>query len=570
MARLRAAMTLWPVGLAVAIAALMAAPSAPAQERVGACQELVLYNGSIATMDTKGTMARSVTIRGERIAAVRTTTGIPPHSACAPQIDLRGRTVIPGLIDSHNHLVQVSLRPGHDMRDIEGAFSIPELVQITRDKAASLPAGAWVTAVGGWAPNQFVERRLPTLRELDAATADHPIYFQTGFVGPAVTNTTGRAFLLQHGVTVADDGRIAANEPAVAAWKALLSLQTDADRRRGAIDAMNYAARVGLTMSADKGGAWPADTPGAQGLAQLGIGAANEVPPFTAYDQFVALDRERKMPVRLRVAYYMQDVTPQLAFLTARLDKQLPDFDSPWLRVSGLGERIHGVNAPPAVYGAAVRLVAQKRRAYDQHAGDLADQHAILGVWESANQTFPLKGLRWSLAHVPGIDLDTLTRLKALDVGVSITGGRYLSGTAAQPGSPFRRMLDSGIHVGYGGDGGSVAPLNPWPHVYYMVTGRNSAGERIEPPDQLLTRPEALRMLTAHQGWFTKDEKDVGSIEVGKLADLVVLSDDVFDPVRVPDEAIKRLHSVLTIVGGAIVYNTDAAARPGGVAAQGE
>lgn len=539
----------------IAAGLLMAVPAA-AQTRAPACDELVLHNGSIATMDARNSMARSVVIRGDRIAVVSNTPGIPTHDACATVIDLRGRTVIPGLIDSHDHIVQLSLRPGHDMREIEGAFSIPALQQVTRAKASLVPAGEWITAVGGWAANQFVERRLPTLAELDAAAPNHPVYLQLGFIGPAVTNSKGQAFLSQRGVAVAPDGSIAANAPAVAAWKALTRLQTDADRRRGALDAMTYAARMGLTTSVDKGGAWPADTPGAQGLAQLGTGAANEVPPFTAYDQFVALDREHRMPVRVRVFFYMQDLTPQLPFLSSRFNNQFNGFGSAWLRVSGVGERIHGADAPAAVYEAAVRLTAQKRWAYDQHANGPADQKAIVSLWEKVNATFPLKDLRWCLAHVPGIDLETLDRLKAIDVGVSITGGRYLSGTAAQEGSPFRRMLESGIRVGYGGDGGSVAPLSPWPHLYYMVTGRNSAGERIEPVDQLLTRTEALRMYTANQGWFTREEDDLGSIEIGKLADLVVLSDDYFDARTVTDEAIKLIHAVTTIVGGRVVQNT--------------
>lgn len=541
---------------AIVIVGLLVTAPAPSQTRSAACEELVLHNGTIATMDVRNTLARSVVIRGDRIAAVSTARGIPAHDSCATLIDLRGRTVVPGLIDSHDHIVQLSLRPGHDMREIEGAFSIPALQQVTRAKAGTLPAGEWITAVGGWAASQFAERRLPTLAELDAAAPDHPVYLQLGFIGPAVTNSKGRAFLSQRGVTMAADGGIAANAPTVAAWKALTSLQTAADRRRGALDAMMYAARMGLTTSVDKGGAWPADTPGAQGLAQLGAGAANEVPPFSAYDQFVALDRERGMPVRVRLFFYMQDLTPQLPFLSGRFNNQFSNFGSPWLRVSGVGERIHGADAPAPVYEAAVRLTAQKRWAYDQHANGLADQKAIVSVWEKVNATFPLKDLRWCLAHVPGIDAETLNRLKALDVGVSITGGRYLSGTAAMEGSPFRRMLESGIRVGYGGDGGSVAPISPWPHLYYMVTGKNSAGERIEPLDQLLTRTEALRMYTANQGWFTRDEDDLGSIEVGKLADLAVLSDDYFNARKVPDEAIKLIHAVTTIAGGKVVHNS--------------
>jgi predicted amidohydrolase YtcJ len=506
-------------------------------------------------MDSRNTMARSVVIRGDRIVAVGTTRGIPKHAACATIIDLHGRTVIPGLIDSHNHIVQISLRPGHDLREIESAFSISELQQAVRSRTRMLQPGEWITAVGGWAPNQFSERRMPTQVELDGAAPDHPIYLQTGFVGPSVTNTKGRAFFEQHGIIVGADGSISANAPSAAAWNALKSAQTASDRKRGALDAMMYAARVGLTASDDKGGAWPADTPGARGLAQLGTGAANEVPPFSAYDQFVALDREGMMPVRVRLFFYMQDVTPELPFLTARLNNQFADFGSGLLRVSGLGERIAGADATPAVYEAAVRLAAQKRWSYDQHANGLDDQKAIVSVWEKVHAVFPLNDLRWCLAHVPGIDVETLSRLKAMGVGVSISGGRYLTGTAAQEGSPFRRILESGIHAGYGGDGGSVAPLNPWVHVYYMTTGRNSAGEVIEPADQLLTRVEALRMYTANQGWFTREEYELGSIEVGKLADVVVLSDDFFDARKVPNDAIKRIHSVLTIVGGRIAYD---------------
>jgi hypothetical protein len=537
----------------VAVAASFVTRPGVAQQ--SACSQLVLYNGKIATMDARNTMATSITIRGDRIQAVGTTRGVPKHDGCARLIDLRGRTVLPGIIDSHNHLVQISLRPGRDMREIENAFSIPELQQAIRAKAAAIGATDWITAIGGWAPSQFTERRMPTLAELDVAAPNHPVYLQSGFTGPSVTNSKGKAFLDQKGVPVGADGAIGANAPSSAAWNALKALQTDADRLLGAVDAMAYAARMGLTMSADKGGSWPADTPGAKGLALVGPGASNEINPFTAYDAFLALAREDRMAVRLRVFFYMQDLTPQLPFLAARFNNQFVDFGNDWLRVSGVGERIHAASAPPEVYEAAVRLTAQKRWTYDQHANDLADQNSILGVWERINATFPLKDLRWCLAHVPGIDVETLNRVKALGAGVSITGGRYLSGTPGQPGSPFRRMLESGVPTGYGGDGGSVAPISPWPHLYYLVTGRNSAGAEVEPAEQRLTRMEALRVYTVNQGWFTKEEQRVGSIETGKLADVVVLSDDVLDPQRVPDAMIRRIKSVLTIVGGRIVYD---------------
>ena len=207
---------------------------------------------------------------------------------------------------------------------------------------------------------------------------------------------------------------------------------------------------------------------------------------------------------------------------------------------------------------AAARLIAQKGWAHDEHAMGLADEKAFATAWEKVNAETPLAPLRWCLAHVPGIDEETLERLKAMGVGVSAAGSRY---TATNPPRntpkdipPFRILVESGIHVGYGSDGGTITALDPWPHLYYMVTGKNSAGELVA-AGQTVTRIQALRLYTADQPWFTKEETDLGSIEAGKLADLAVLSDDFLDAGRVSDEAIKHICSVLTIVGGKVVYD---------------
>jgi hypothetical protein len=447
------------------------------------------------------------------------------------------------------------------MRAIETTASIADVQQALRTKASRVPAGEWITAIGGWSQNQLAEKRLPTLRELDAAASKHPVYLHVGFTGPAVTNSAGKAFLETRGVMVGDDGSIGANAPATAALNALRSIQTFEDKKRGARDAMAYSATVGLTTHLDKGGGWPPDTPGAKGLAQLGIGAASEVNPFTGFDQLVALNNEGQMTVRVRIFYYMQDVTAALPFLTQRVNNAFHDFGNDWLKVSGFGERIHGPMAPPDVYPAAVKLVAERGWAYDQHSGSLEEETSIIDVWEKVNATTPLASLRWCLAHVPGIDSPTLNRLKAMGVGVSSAGGRYLGGTTAQPGAQFRLLVDSGIRVGHGSDGGSVAPIDPWLHIYFMVTGKNSAGEVIE-QGQTLSRMEALRMYTTGNAWFSKDESDLGSLEPNKLADLTVLSDDVLDPAKVSDEAIKKITSVLTVVGGRIVHGSGVLAVP--------
>jgi predicted amidohydrolase YtcJ len=137
--------------------------------------------------------------------------------------------------------------------------------------------------------------------------------------------------------------------------------------------------------------------------------------------------------------------------------------------------------------------------------------------------------------------------------GVALHGWRYLAGTAAQNGPPYRTIADSGIHAGAGSDSAQISPLNPWLNIFYMVTGKNSAGVLIN-AGQTLSRAEALRMYTAANGWFCKEEASLGSIEVGKLADLVVLSADYFASKSVTDEGIKHLSSVLTVVGGQIVH----------------
>src|SRR5579883_1240669 len=121
-------------------------------------------------------------------------------------------------------------------------------------------------------------------------------------------------------------------------------------------------------------------------------------------------------------------------------------------------------------------------------------------------------------------------------------------------GPPVRMILDSGIHAGAGSDSAQISTLDPWLMIYYMVTGKNAAGVLINDKQQI-TRMEALRLYTAQNGWFFREENLLGSIEPGKLGDLVVLSDDYFDAKKVPDEAIKRLKSVLTVVGGQVVYD---------------
>jgi predicted amidohydrolase YtcJ len=176
------------------------------------------------------------------------------------------------------------------------------------------------------------------------------------------------------------------------------------------------------------------------------------------------------------------------------------------------------------------------------------------------NKEFPITSLRWSIDHVSTIEPPTIERMKKLGVGVRAHGWRVLAGTPGAAGPQYRRLLDSGIRVGAGLDGAQAAPINPWLHVYYMVTGKNVRGELINPGQQL-SRQEAVWLYTGGNSWFSREDQTLGTIEAGRLADLVVLNADVFDPKAVPDEAVRRVHSVLTMLGGRVVHGDAAALR---------
>ena len=154
---------------------------------------------------------------------------------------------------------------------------------------------------------------------------------------------------------------------------------------------------------------------------------------------------------------------------------------------------------------------------------------------------------------MPQIDQATVNRLKAIGAGIAVHPFRYLSG-GTLGGPPLRMIIDSGIRVGAGSDSAQISTLNPWNMIYYMVTGKNVAG-RLVNNGQQITRDEAIRLYTVANGWFLREEDRLGSIEEGKLGDVVVLSDDYFDPLRVPDEQIRKLRSVLTVVNGKLVHN---------------
>jgi predicted amidohydrolase YtcJ len=510
-------------------------------------------------MDARGTTASAIVIRDDRITLVSTAAGVPPHSACAKVVDLQGRRVIPGMIDTHDHISYFAARPGYDVR-LDSAVSVADVQALIRARASGLKPGDWITSVEGWSIAQLAEKRMPTVAELDAAAPANPVLLIGLGVGglgtplQASTNTRGKMWLASKGVAVNDTGLVEERALA-AAFDALRATMTFEDRKRSLADVLRFTASMGITTHIDNAGPWP-PMPELAKVVRTGAGGANIVDPATGYLPHLSLEREGRLPARMRLMFYSLDLTPEVPYLRARLDNQMMGFGSDWLRVNGVGEQIAGgywdANGKPTPqYVAALRLIAERGWTLQQHAGGLEDETRMAALWEQVNERTPLAPLRWTMAHVQGIDRPTLDRLKAIGVGVSIRGWEYLN-EGEQQIAPNRTIIESGVHASFGSDGPS--PLSPWRHIYSIVTGKNHAGKVIA-AGQTLSRMEALRLYTISGAWFSFDENRLGSIETGKLADAAVLSDDFLDPARVSDEAIKNVRSVLTIVGGRVVHD---------------
>ena len=543
---------------AIALFAVLMASAAAAQPRgaAGGCdgsRDLRLVNGKIVTMDKNNSTVAEVTIQNGVFTTVGR--GSPARlSPCTKTIDLKGQTVVPGLVDNHNHIVLLGLRPGHDMR-LETAASIADAQSAIRTKAKTLPAGEFITAMGGWNFAQFAEKRMPTLAELDAADADHPVIAFHSFTGPAAVNTKAKAFFAGRNIAVSDTGAIAANTPSIAALNALRSVQTFADQQRGTMDALAYSASVGVTTNVDMGAFIPPGLPDIQ--ESFAADTLATFSPFTMYDAIAAVHRGQKMPVRVRLYFLSMDTKPDVPLLRQRLMNNMNSFGDDMLRLSGVGEfastwPLFG-NTPPANYETALQFVAKQGWAFQQHSLSPAEDKLTIDTFEAVNRTTPIANLHWSIAHAPRIDAPTINRFKAIGAGIAIHPYTYLAG---QPGAgpPVKTIVDSGIHAGAGSDSAQISTLNPWLMIYFMVTGKNASGALIN-PGQTISRMDALRLYTAENGWFLHEEDKLGSIEPGKLGDLVVLSADYFSATKVSDEGIKKLRSVMTVVDGKIVHN---------------
>ena len=550
------------VGVATGTAAPELAAQAPNAAPPAVDETLALVNGRIYTMDSRNTVARVATIRNGRFVSVGDS--VPRNVPNVRTIDLRGRTVVPGLIEAHVHIVSLANRPGYHTI-IENTASIREIQETLAARRRDVPDGRWITSMGGFHPNQWAERRRPTLRELDEAVSDRPVLLYERFTGPAVTNSLGKklfdamdASAPVHPdikpVAVAADGTIAAagfsgGGPAASALFHLRRMQTADDKLRSTADAMAYSTALGLTAHLDQV-LFP--TPGPLHPSQV----LSNLDHYRMYDSWRAMHRDGKATVRLQMNFLHNQSDPALPELKERLRNQFQFFGDDMLMTGSIGEWAAPLGAG-AAWTEAQRLVAEAGWRNENSVQDLKGLQQVVDAYEAVHKQFPIGSLRWVVHHVPAVTADLLSRLRALGCGVQMAAFRWVTSTDPKVvvGAPFRTIVDHGVQAGIHGDGVHIAPLNPWLHIYFATTGVNSFGARVN-GDQQITRQEALRLFTRGNSWFLRMDDKVGTIEPGKLADLVVLNKDYF---TVPEVEIKQIRSVMTVVNGRIVHDAGVA-----------
>ncbi len=528
--------------------------------------DLVLLHGKIVTVDPRFSIAQAVAVDQGRIAAVGTNAQIQAYIGPRTRvIDLHGRTVIPGLIDSHFHAIRQGLTWNHELH-WQTVTSLAQGLKMLRDVAARTPPGTWIVVAGGWHESQFAENRKPTPSDLDAIASDHPIWVQYLY-NEAYMNRAAMQIL---GVTAETKdpfgGRVlkdASGQPTgvvtgfggINTFYFKIPRPSLDDQIRDTRDWFRELNRLGLTGFGDVAGGgliWPGD-----------------------YRAVTALHDRGELTVRAH--WYMQPNRPggELDVIKQFVATVRPGSGDDMLRPVGVGEQVLASSYDGDAFGplppqftpkaiedwrTAVRMIIESGWRFQVHATRNHSAEQLLPAIEEVNREIPVTSRRLSFAHMEDVTPATIRRIKALGGGITIQDRLFYSGDeikenwpedVSRKAPPVKTMLAMGLPVGAGTDATRVTPYNPFWSLWWLVTGKTIAGHPIRSPQERLSRAQALRLYTIGSAWFNMDEGQVGSIETGKYADLAVLSGDYL---TVPEDAIKSLQSVLTIVGGKPVY----------------
>jgi predicted amidohydrolase YtcJ len=549
-AGLKACTTVVVVTVVVALCASSAFAQAP---------DTVLVNGRILTVDAQFSTREALAIRDGKILALGSSAEM--RRLAGPRsrvIDLQGRTVIPGLIDSHLHAIRAAETFATEVNWI-GAPTLADALGRIRDAARTMKPGAWLIVAGGWNVQQFKENRRPTQAELIAAAPYNPVYVQLGYGWAMLTPLALNALDIASDAGVPAGGRlekdangkptgaISGGQGAIIALFDKLPKPTFDQQVAGTKGFFRELNRLGLTGVVDPGG--------------------NNLAPED-YQAVFKVWRDGQMTVR--VAYALCGQTPGAEFAELKnLVALLPQgFGDDMLRFNGLGERITAAmnnnprptDADKEQYYEIVKWAAQRGLSLTMHWNNDASVGQLLSIFERVNREVPIGGLRWSIAHLNDASPATLTRMKALGVGWTVQDAMYFGGDgyvqqagaeAARRVPPVNTGTKIGVPIGGGTDAHRVASYNPFTSLQWFLDGKTVGGVAIRGAEETPDRAAALRFYTLGSSWFSFDEKKRGSLEAGKLADLAVLSQDYM---TVPLDQIHNTESLLTMVGGRVVY----------------
>lgn len=531
--------------------------------------DLIVYGAKISTLDKAQPAAEALAIKDGLFVAVGDERSVMewkgPHTQV---VDAQGHRLIPGLNDSHLHVIRGGLNYNMELR-WDGIPSLREALQRLKWQADITPPPQWVRVVGGWNEFQFQERRLPSLAELNEAAPDTPVF---------VLHLYCQAMLNQAAVRAIGYGKDTPNPPGGEIQRdsqgnptGLLIARPNAnilysalargpkldptDQFNSTRQFMRELNRLGLTSIIDAGGG------------------------FQNYpdDYQVIQELERRGQLTLRIAYnlFTQHPKGELADFQRWTGQLKVGQGSDMLRLNGAGEMLVFSAADfedfleprpdlgqdmEAQLESVVRHLVAERWPFRLHATYNESISRFLNVFESVARDIPFDGLRWFFDHCETIDERNLDRVSALGGGIAVQHrmafqgeyfvNRYGAGAARQT-PPVSKMLKAGIPVGAGTDATRVASYNPWVSLFWLVSGRTVGGLKLYGSENQQTREQALRLYTQGSAWFSGEESRKGQIRVGQFADLALLSHDYF---AVPEEDIRGLQSLLTVVGGRIVW----------------
>jgi len=532
--------------------------------------ELLLYNGKITTLDHVRPQVSAVAISGGRITATGGDELLATADGKTVRIDLKGRRVIPGLNDSHIHVIRGGLNYNMELR-WDGVPSLALALQMLKAQAQRTPPPQWVRVIGGWTEFQFAERRMPTLDEINAATADTPV-FVLHLYDRAMVNKAGLRVLgytkdtpdppggeIQRDKTGNPTGLLIAKPNALILYASLakgpkLGFDDQVNSTRHFMRELN---RLGITSCIDAGG-----------------GFQNYPDDYRVIEQLAERDE-----LTLRIAYNLFTQKPKEEYddFARWIGMTEPGKGSDVYRMNGAGEMLVFSAADfedfleprpdllpvmEAELQKVVGLLAANRWPFRLHATYDESISRFLDVFEAVDRETPFNGLRWFFDHAETISEKNMERVKRLGGGIAIQDrmafqGEYFvaryGAAVAKRTPPITRMLELGLPVGAGTDATRVSSYNPWVSLYWLVSGRTVGGLPLYDEKNCLDRTVALRLYTEGSSWFSGDAEKKGRIVAGQLADLAVLSADYL---AVPEEEIKGIEAVLTIMGGRIVHGS--------------